>query len=69
MQGLEIGNYAITAKLGQGGMGETFLGVHKYLKRTDVIKRILGVADAEALSRFVQEGQAGGQINHPNVVH
>ena len=69
MPGSQIGDYELLGRLGQGGMGETFLALHKYLQRKTVLKRIIGVIDEESLSRFIQEGQAAGSVNHRNVVN
>lgn len=69
MIGSRFGTYEITAKLGEGGMGEVWRATDTRLRR-DVAVKILPsafVADAERLARFEREAQLLAQLNHPNI--
>jgi serine/threonine-protein kinase len=61
--------YRITSKLGEGGMGQVYLGEHVRMKRKSAIKimRPSLVGDVEALQRFTREAENASQISHPNV--
>ena len=64
-----IGPYEITAKLGEGGMGEVYRATDSRLKREVAIK-VLPAAfteDKERLARFEREAQLLAQLNHPNI--
>lgn len=63
--------YANERLLAAGGHGEVFLGHDVLNDEAVVIKRLrpeLMVADSEFVERFVREGQALRQLNHPNIV-
>jgi Tol biopolymer transport system component len=67
--GTRLGSYEITAKLGEGGMGEVYRGTDTKLKREVAIK-VLPAAfteDAERLARFEREAQLLAQLHHPNI--
>ncbi|MEP6691433.1 MAG: protein kinase, partial [Gemmatimonadaceae bacterium] len=61
--------YLITAKLGEGGMGQVFLAEHVKMGRKSAIKVMTPsmMSDAEAVGRFNREAAHASQINHPNV--
>jgi protein kinase-like protein len=67
--GSQVGPYILVDRLGQGGMGQVFLGSDRRLKRKVALKRLLpsplGAADERA--RIMREARAAAQINHPNV--
>jgi Tol biopolymer transport system component len=67
--GAKIGPYEITAKLGEGGMGEVYRATDSKLRREVAIKVLPSafVADRERLSRFEREAQLLAQLNHPNI--
>lgn len=61
--------YCLLEKLGQGGMGEVYLGEHVLTRRrcaVKVVSRTLA-ADPDAFGRFVREATNAGQINNPHV--
>ncbi len=64
-----IGPYEITAKLGEGGMGEVYRATDSRLKREVAIKVLPAAftADKERLARFEREAQLLAQLNHPNI--
>ena len=64
-----MGPYEITAKLGEGGMGEVYRATDTRLKREVAIK-VLPAAfteDKERLARFEREAQVLAQLNHSNI--
>jgi Tol biopolymer transport system component len=67
--GTRVGPYEITAKLGEGGMGEVYRATDTKLKREVAIKVLPSefTADKERLARFEREAQLLAQLNHPNV--
>jgi serine/threonine protein kinase len=59
--GTRLGPCEVTAKLGEGGMGEVYRATDTRLKR-DVAIKVLPAAfteDRERLARFEREGQPG----------
>ncbi|HKD06526.1 MAG TPA: serine/threonine-protein kinase [Bryobacteraceae bacterium] len=64
-----IAHYRITAKLGEGGMGEVWRATDTKLNR-DVAVKVLPdafVADPDRLARFTREAQVLASLNHPNI--
>jgi len=68
--GQTIGNYRITAKLGEGGMGVVYLAEHPVIGKKVAMKAIHPELsrNADVISRFVTEAQAVNQIGHDNIV-
>jgi eukaryotic-like serine/threonine-protein kinase len=69
-EGSHIGPYTIRRRLGAGGMGEVYLGEHRYLERRAAIKVLLPELsmNAEVVSRFFTEARAASRIEHPGIV-
>ncbi len=69
MIGKRLGPYEITAKLGEGGMGEVYRATDTRLKREVAIKVLPAAftADKERLARFEREAQLLAQLHHPNI--
>jgi serine/threonine protein kinase len=69
MIGSKLGPYDITAKLGEGGMGEVYRATDSNLRREVAIKVLPAafIADAERLARFEREAQLLAQLHHPNI--
>ncbi len=69
MIGNRLGPYEITAKLGEGGMGEVYRATDGRLKREVAIKVLPAAftADRERLARFEREAQLLAQLHHPNI--
>jgi eukaryotic-like serine/threonine-protein kinase len=64
-----IAHYRITAKLGEGGMGEVWRATDTKLSR-DVAIKILPetfAADPDRFARFTRESQVLASLNHPNI--
>ena len=69
MIGTLLGNFEITAKLGEGGMGVVYRAKDLQLGR-DVALKILPVQfakDPERVSRLRREAQLLASLNHPNI--
>ena len=69
MIGTTLGNYLITAKLGEGGMGEVYRATDPKLKREVALKVLppAFTADPERLARFEREAQLLAQLHHPHI--
>ena len=67
--GSRLGSYEITAKLGEGGMGEVWRATDTMLRREVAIKVLPSAftEDKERLARFEREAQLLAQLNHPNI--
>jgi serine/threonine-protein kinase len=64
-----LGNYRLTRKLGEGGVGTVYEGEHVRLGRKMAIKVLHPeTASAETIVRFFNEARAVNQIRHPNIV-
>jgi serine/threonine protein kinase len=68
--GKSIGNYRVTRKLGEGGMGEVYLGEHPLIGKKVAIKVLHDELSSkeEATSRFFQEAKSVNDIGHENIV-
>jgi Tol biopolymer transport system component len=69
MIGQRLGPYEITAKLGEGGMGEVYRATDTKLRREVALKVLPQefTADKERLARFEREAQLLAQLHHPNI--
>ncbi len=66
----KLGKFEVKRILGNGAMGEVYLGVDPSIGREVAIKTILPAAaqGGEAKERFAREARAAGVLNHPNLV-
>jgi eukaryotic-like serine/threonine-protein kinase len=62
-----VGRYAITRKLGQGGMGVVYAAKDERLERVVALKTMSVAGDETARKRFWREARAAASVNHPNV--
>ena len=68
--GQTIGNYNITAKLGEGGMGVVYLAEHPVIGRKVALKAIHPELsrNPEVVSRFITEAKSVNQIGNEHIV-
>ena len=68
--GQTIGNYMLTAKLGEGGMGIVYLAEHPVIGRKVAMKAIHPELsrNPEVVSRFVTEAKSVNQIGNEHIV-
>ena len=67
--GTTLGVYSVTAKIGEGGMGEVYPARDTKLDR-DVALKVLPEAftsDPDRLARFEREAKVLASLNHPNI--
>ncbi len=66
----KLGHFDITARLGQGGMGEVYLGYESSLDRQVAIKVLPAefARDADLVRRFRAEAAAAARLIHPNII-
>lgn len=67
---LILGNYILTDKLGQGGMGMVLKAEHRRMKRVVALKVLSPtvVKTPELLQRFQREVEAAARLTHKNIV-
>ena len=69
--GSTLGPYEVTAKIGEGGMGEVYRARDTKLDRNVALK-VLPQAftdDPDRLARFEREAKVLASLNHPNIGH
>ena len=68
--GQTVGNYRITAKLGEGGMGAVYLAEHPVIGRKAALKVIhpQHARNHDVVARFVNEASAISRIGHQHIV-
>ncbi len=68
--GRELGPYRLVALLGEGGMGNIYIGAHTRLNRQVAIKLLRPeLRDrSEAIKRFFEEATTVNRARHPNIV-
>lgn len=67
--GDRIGKIRLIKTLGEGGMGQVFVGYDEKLERHVAVKVIGGVLrlDPEAKERFIREARVLSKLEHPNI--
>src|SRR4051812_42732833 len=69
LSGRRLGQYLLERRLGQGGMGAVYVGMHQTLHVARAIKGLLGFDyDEDVVERFVREGIISASLRHPNIV-
>jgi serine/threonine-protein kinase len=68
--GQTVGNYLVTQKLGEGGMGAVYLAEHPTISKKVALKVLHPEfsGNPEVAERFFTEAKAVNAINHPNIV-
>lgn len=69
----QLGKYRIDATLGKGAMGVVYKAFDPHIERVVALKTIRkelfsDARQAELISRFKNEAQAAGRLQHPNIV-
>ncbi len=70
-QTLIAGRYRLDTQIGRGGMGDVFKATDLHTGDTVAIKRLHQAVvreNPDVLDRFLREGDALRQLNHPNIV-
>src|SRR5476649_1975250 len=67
MIGELIGPYQILEKLGEGGMGEVFLGHDPRLQRRVALKCLTAESQSGDHARVLREARAAARLNHPHI--
>ena len=67
--GSRLGPYAVTALLGEGGMGQVYRATDTNLKRQVAIKVLPAslAGDTDRLARFQREAEVLAALNHPHI--
>src|SRR5215218_9254882 len=68
--GQTVGNYLVTQKLGEGGMGSVYLAEHPSIGKKVALKVLHSEfsTNQEVAARFFNEAKAVNDIGHPNIV-
>src|SRR5262249_37663528 len=66
----KLGHYEIVSRLGQGGMGEVYLGYERSLDRWVAIKVLPAqfARERELVRRFHAEAASAAKLIHPNII-
>jgi Tol biopolymer transport system component len=69
MIGTSLAHYRVTAKIGEGGMGEVWRATDSKLDREVALKVLPEkfAHDPERMARFEREAKALASLNHPNI--
>ena len=67
---LVMGDYAVLAEIGAGGMGQVYKAKHRRMERIVALKVMSSAAmkDEAAVKRFQREVRAAARLEHPNIV-
>ncbi len=67
--GTALGPYHVTAKIGEGGMGEVYQATDTKLNRQVALKILpeAFASDPDRLARFQREAHVLASLNHPNI--
>jgi serine/threonine-protein kinase len=68
--GKQFGNYQVTGKIGEGGMGAVYEAEHPDIGRKVAIKVLREhlVGSTEAVERFFRECRAVNEVHHPSLI-
>lgn len=66
---VQLGQYTLEEKLGQGGMGEVYRAKHSRLRRATAVKLLPASLSSEsAVARFESEVQMTASLTHPHTI-
>ncbi|HEY7375009.1 MAG TPA: serine/threonine-protein kinase [Polyangia bacterium] len=69
-EGMQVGEYRVLRKIGEGGMGAVYAAVQPVIGKRVAIKVLAPhiAKNPELVRRFVDEARAVNKIGHPNIV-
>ncbi len=68
--GMQVGEYVVEKKIGEGGMGSVFSAKHPIIGKRVAIKVISPAyaSEPEAIERFIREARSVNEIGHQNII-
>ena len=69
-EGMEVGEYRVLRKIGEGGMGSVYSAVQPVIGKRVAIKVLAPhiAQNPELVRRFVDEARSVNKIGHPNII-
>ncbi len=69
-EGMEVGEYRVLRKIGEGGMGAVYAAVQPVIGKRVAIKVIAQhiASNPDVVRRFIDEARSVNKIGHPNIV-